>query len=61
MGMYVLARILEAETEPKSQDTGDVRELFAELEAMEASVRASSQTSAQGPETPPSLNLSRPA
>ena len=46
--MYVLARILEAEgdafaaayepeTEPESQDAGDVRELFAELETMEAS------------------------
>jgi hypothetical protein len=68
--MYIIARLLEdegdafaaayePETEPKSQDTGDVRELFAELEAMEASVRASSQTSAQAPETQPSQGLSR--
>lgn len=45
--MYVLARIFETEgdafaayepeTEPESQDTGDVREHFDELEDMEAS------------------------
>ncbi len=46
--MYVLARILEGEgdafaaayepeTEPESPDTGDVRELLDDLEAMEAS------------------------
>ena len=31
------AAAYEPETEPKSLDTGDVRELFAELETMEAS------------------------
>jgi hypothetical protein len=53
--MYVVARVLEAEgdafaaayepeTEPKPLDSGDVRELFDELEAMEASVRSSPRT-----------------
>ncbi len=68
--MYVLARLLEAEgdafaaayepqTEPELQDAGDVRELFAELEAMEADSRASSQTSIQEPQIQPSHGLSR--